>query len=59
MNHSEVIFTVHEAQEWVKRIKRALMFERDVPGRDPRMVNMLIENLEAELRRLAQLINQP
>ncbi len=58
MDRSEVVSSVDEAQEWVKRIKRALMFERDAPGSDPRMVNMLIENLEAELRKLAQLVNQ-
>ncbi len=58
MENSEILTSVSEIQQWVKRVKRGLLTEREQQGADPRIVDMLIENLEAEVRRLAQLVNE-
>ncbi len=58
MNRSEVVSSVKEIQEWVRRIKRGIVVERDQQGADPRIVDMLIEQLEKEVRRLAQLVDE-
>ncbi len=57
MDNLRVVAAITEAQEWIKRIKRGLRYERQYRA-DPREVDMLIESLEAELRRLAQLAAQ-
>ncbi len=57
MERLRVLAAITEAQEWIKRIKRGLHYERQYRA-DPREVDMLIESLEAELRRLAQLASQ-
>ncbi len=57
MDNLRVVAAITEAQEWIKRIKRGLRYERQYQA-DPREVDMLIESLEAELRRLAQLATQ-
>ncbi len=58
MDNSEIQSSVSEIQQWVKRVKRGLLTEREQQGADPRIVDMLIESLEAEVRRLAQLVNE-
>ena len=58
MNNLEVQSSVHEIQEWVQRVKRGLAVERKQQGADPRILDMLIENLETELHRLSQLVHE-
>jgi hypothetical protein len=58
MNQSEIESSVDEIQQWVKRVRRGLITEREHQGADPRILDMLIESLEAEVRRLAVLINE-
>ncbi len=58
MDNAEVTSSVKEIQEWVRRIKRGIMVERGEQRADPRIVDMLIENLESEVRKLAQLVNE-
>ena len=57
MNQPEIASSIVEIQQWVKRVKRGLVTEREHLGADPRILDMLIENLEAELRRLATLVS--
>ncbi len=58
MNSPEVVSSVKEIQEWIRRIKRGIVVERDQQGADPRIVDMMVENLESEVRKLAQLVNE-
>ncbi len=58
MNNSEIQTSVDEIQQWVKRVKRGLLTEREHAGADPRILDMLIENLEAEVRKLVQLVQE-
>ena len=58
MNQPQIASSVNEIQQWVKRVKRGLITEREHDGADPRILDMLIENLEAEIRRLATLVNE-
>ena len=57
MDQLQVVESINESREWLQRIKRGLYYERERRA-DPREVDMLIESLEAELRRLLELVRQ-
>ena len=58
MDNVQVASSLKEIQEWIRRIKRGIGVEREEQGADPRIVDMLIEQLEKEVRQLAQLIDE-
>ncbi len=58
MDKVKVMSSINEVQEWIRRIKRGLAVERRLPDADPRVVDMLIESLEQELRTLMLLVGE-